>query len=116
MIAADDCPQFSQSVEGLGTIKVFLDQYTTDGVTAHYPNRTLFNMDAIEAETALFTHRNARGPYEEIDLPHTIDKRGHLSSAVKKRGFLHTTDNSVQYGESDAAQSAKYILLFSYAW
>lgn len=72
-ISADESPELVKGVEAVAAMKAVLDQYTTDGNSNHYKTRTIFGMDSLEADTALFTHQNNRGPYEAIPLPANID-------------------------------------------
>lgn len=102
-ISADDSPELIKAGEAIAAMKAILDQYSADGTSNHYNTRTVFGMESLEADTPLFTHQNNRGPYKEIELPANIDPTGALTTTIRQRVFCHTTDNTVQFCETDSA-------------
>lgn len=105
MIAADEAPDFAKAMECIGAVKAVFDQFGEDTITNQCTGHTLFGIETLEANTALFTHDTERGLYPIIELPSYIDPTGFIGKSVRKRLFCHTTDNAVQYGETDSASS-----------
>lgn len=107
MIAADACPYFSDSLEGLASLTAFLNQYATDGVARPPRSRTAFGIEALEAQTNLFSHKHSNMEHEECPFPTSLDPEGRLMAEVRRRSFCYTTDNAVEYGEIASAAAVK---------
>lgn len=103
MIAAEDSVDFKRSVDGLSSLSTFLNQYATDGVARMPAQRTAFGVPALDAQTNLFTRKHPKMEHEELVLPEYMDPYGKLMAEVRRRSFCYTTENEVQYGQTDTS-------------
>lgn len=100
MVAAYPSEDMTNSLEGITTLITYLNQYSTDGIARPFKHRRIFGMDAVEAETALFTRKKEGIEYEEIPLPRYMDRDGRLCAEVKRKGFCYVEENVVMYNET----------------
>lgn len=113
MIAADGCRPFDKALQGVKSVKAVLDQFAAQGNSNRSVVRTAFGLDTIVSETSLFTHQNDIGPYTECELPSYMDPSGHMRASAKAKFFCHTTDNVVQYTETDSACNWTYVIIMT---
>lgn len=84
----------------MDSLVTYLQEFSTDGLTKNFYRSQAFGMDAVEAQTDLFTKMDDAQGLDECEFPKYMDPTGSIMDQVRQKSFLYTTENVVQYAET----------------
>ncbi|EIM83153.1 uncharacterized protein STEHIDRAFT_114154 [Stereum hirsutum FP-91666 SS1] len=100
-IVAPESSGFDLSMDALTSLGSYLEQFSTEGPNLHFKPRKVLNLSALEARCNLFSRQEESVNHPLCNLPTYMDPKGKLAAQIRRRSYCHTTDNVVQYAESD---------------
>lgn len=98
-IVAKDSPDFDQDIEGLTSLSTYLQEFSIDGAAKNFYHSKAFGLNAVLAQTDLFTKIDDAGDDEECQLPRYIDPSRNMMELIHQSSFRYTRDNVVEYSE-----------------
>lgn len=96
---AKDSPDFAEDIEGLTCLATYLQEFSIDGATKNFYHNKAFGLDAVIAQTDLFTKIGDAGDDEECELPRYIDPSRNMMELIHQSSYRYTRDNVVEYSE-----------------
>lgn len=106
-IIAQDSADFDLGLVAVDSLVTYLQEFSTDGLTKNFYRPQAFGIDAIQAQTDLFTKMDDAQGLDQCEFPRYMDPTGAIMDLVRQKSYCYTADNVVQYAESAKGVSGR---------